>query len=96
MASSTTRARWSLTGAATTLARRGWMTPAGSWRRIWSSCWVGAELGQVRPRPVSGQMGGRHGDRARAHLDAGQERGALLTATGRGEPQLLHGRQGQP
>ena len=55
MSSSTTRARWSLTGAAATLAPRGWTAPAGSLRRIWSSCWVGAELGQVRPRPVSGQ-----------------------------------------
>jgi hypothetical protein len=32
------------------LDRPGWIV-----RRIWSSCWVGAELGQVRPRPVSGQ-----------------------------------------
>jgi hypothetical protein len=55
MSSSTTRARWSLTGAATTRAPRSRMTPAGSLRRTWSSCWVGAELGQVRPRPVSGQ-----------------------------------------
>jgi hypothetical protein len=55
MSSSTTRARWSLTGAATTRVPRGRTTPAGSLRRIWSSCWVGAELGQVRPRPASGQ-----------------------------------------
>jgi AAA domain len=55
MSSSTTRARWSLTAAATTRAPWGRMTPAGSLRRIWSSCWVGAELGQVWPRPVSGQ-----------------------------------------
>src|SRR5215211_5892767 len=55
MSSSTTRARWSLTGAVATLAPRGWTAPAGSLRRTWSSCWVGAELGQVRPRPVSGQ-----------------------------------------
>ena len=55
MSSSTTKARWSLTGAAATLVPRGWTRPAGSLRRIWSSCWVGAESGQVRPRPVSGQ-----------------------------------------
>jgi hypothetical protein len=55
MSSSTTRARWSLTEAATTRVPRGRMTAAGSLRRTWSSCWVGAELGQVRPRPVSGQ-----------------------------------------
>jgi hypothetical protein len=45
MSSSATRARWSLTGAAATRTRRGWTTPAGSLRKIWSSCWVGAVLG---------------------------------------------------
>jgi hypothetical protein len=142
MSSSTTRARWSLTGAAATLAPRGWTAPAGSLRRIWSSCWVGAGIGpggappglgpappggqhqhrrghvqvahqQPRRRPgpghhlqlpqlgdvvalAVGQVGGRHRhrDRARPHLEAGQDRGALFTATGRGEPQMLDGRPG--
>jgi hypothetical protein len=38
-----------------TRAPRGSTTPAGSLHRIWFSRWLGAELGQVRPRPVSGQ-----------------------------------------
>lgn len=54
MSSSTRRARWSPTGAAVTLAPRDRITPPGSVRRMWSSCCVGAELGKVRPRPVSG------------------------------------------
>jgi len=97
MSSSTTRARCSLTGAAATLEPRGRTTPAGSLRSPWSSCWVGAESGNVRPWPVSGQpcreassstvegmFRSPTRDRARPYLDGAQLRGALLTAAGRG------------
>jgi hypothetical protein len=51
------------------------------------------QLGDVVALAV-GQVGGRHRYRARPHLEAGQDRGALFTATGRGEPQMLDGRPG--
>jgi hypothetical protein len=53
MSSSTTRARWSLTGAAATLAPRGWTAPAGSLRRYGPAAgsgrnWPGREVDRGR------------------------------------------------
>jgi hypothetical protein len=141
MSNSTTRARWSLTGAATTLALRGRITgrvvaqdvvellsrggigpgpapaglgpapPGGQQQYRRGQVQVAHQQPRRRPGPgeplqlpeladvvalAVGQVAGGHRDRARAHLDGTQQRGALLAPSGRGEPHVLDPGQGQP